>query len=80
MPISFIPQDIFSIAKQGLMVTGKISGGEVKAGMLIKVGEETGTITKVDQRTGVPTVGLMIRGVQLETLQGKTGQSLTITG
>jgi hypothetical protein len=80
MPVNFIPQDIFSLAKQGLMVTGQISGGEVKAGMSITIGNETGIITKVEQRKGISTVGLLITGVRLEAFQGKIGQPVTISG
>jgi hypothetical protein len=66
------------------MVTGKISGGEVKIGMQIMienaVGQnEAGKITKVEQRKNNPIVGLLITGIGTETFQTKIGQSLEIT-
>lgn len=78
MPTSFIPQIIFSLPNQGLMVTGKISGDEVNAGLSITIGNETGSIVRVEQHKGNPTVGLLISGIKLETIQEAIGQTIII--
>ncbi len=79
MATNFVPQDIFKLPNQGLMVSGKISGDEVKAGMHIIIGNEIGKITRVEQRQNNPVAGLLISGIELETLQEKIGKSLEIT-
>jgi hypothetical protein len=79
MAVNFVPQNIFKLPNQGLMVSGKISGDEVKAGMHIIIGNETGQITRVELHPNNPVAGLLISGIDLETLQGKIGQSLEIT-
>ena len=84
MTTLFTPQDIFSLPNQGLMVTGKITGDEIKAGMSLKIQNdagknEIGKIIRVEQRKNSPIAGLLINGIAVETLQAKIGQPLEIT-